>query len=168
MNLIGAAISHARTTLAVLVLILIAGTIAYIDIPKESDPDINIPIIYVSMTHEGISPEDAERLLLRPMEQELKVIEGTKEMRSTAYEGGAFVLLEFDAGFDADTALNDVRERVDIAKSELPDETDEPVVTEVNLSLFPVLVVTLSGPVPERTLVRLARELRDQVESVPS
>ena len=117
MNLIDAAIARARTTIAVLVLILIAGTVAYIDIPKESDPDINIPTIYVSLVHEGISPEDSERLLLRPMEQELKSIEGVKEMRSTAYEGGGFVLLEFDAGFNADKALDDVREKVDIAKS---------------------------------------------------
>ncbi|WP_430437205.1 efflux RND transporter permease subunit [Oceanibaculum nanhaiense] len=168
MNLIDAAIARARTTIAVLVLILIAGTVAYIDIPKESDPDINIPTIYVSLVHEGISPEDSERLLLRPMEQELKSIEGVKEMRSTAYEGGGFVLLEFDAGFNADKALDDVREKVDIAKSELPTETEEPSITEVNFSLFPVLVVTLSGPVPERTLVRLARELRDEIEGIPS
>ena len=168
MSLIDAAIARARTTIAVLVLILIAGTVAYIDIPKESDPDINIPIIYVSLTHEGISPEDAERLLLRPMEQELKSIEGVKEMRATAYEGGGFVLMEFDAGFNADDALGDVREKVDIAKSELPSETEEPIITEVNFSLFPVLVVTLSGPVPERTLVRLARELRDEIEGIPS
>lgn len=168
MSLIDAAIARARTTIAVLVLILIAGTVAYIDIPKESDPDINIPIIYVSLTHEGISPEDSERLLLRPMEQELKSIEGVKEMRATAYEGGGFVLMEFDAGFDADDALDDVREKVDIAKSELPAETEEPTITEVNISLFPVLVVTLSGPVPERTLVRLARELRDEIEGIPS
>src|SRR5690606_3071147 len=81
---------------------------------------------------------------------------------------GAFVLMEFDAGFNADDALDDVREKVDIAKSDLPSETEEPIITEVNFSLFPVLVVTLSGPVPERTLVRLARELRDEVEGIPS
>ena len=168
MSLIDAALARSRTVLASLALLLATGLAAYIAIPKESDPDINIPIIYVSMSHEGISPEDAERLLIRPMETELQGIEGVKEMRSTAFLGGANVLMEFDAGFDADTALADVREKVDLAKTELPDHTDEPTVNEVNLSLFPVLVVTLGGDVPERTLLRLARDLSDSIEAIPS
>ncbi|MCY4499669.1 MAG: efflux RND transporter permease subunit, partial [Rhodospirillaceae bacterium] len=166
-GLIDAALHHSRTVLLALVLILITGTVAYITIPKESNPDVNIPIIYVSMTHEGISPEDAERLLVRPMEKELQSIEGVKEMRSNASEGHASVLLEFEAGFDADAALQDVRENVDIAKGELPEDTDEPVVNEVNAGLFPVLVVALSGDVPERTLLKLARHLRDELEGLP-
>ena len=166
MTLIDAALSRSRTVLATLVLVLLAGTIAYMEVPKESDPDINIPIIYVSMHHDGISPEDAERLLIRPMEIELRTIEGVKEMRSSGYESGAYVLLEFEAGFDADQALIDVREKVDQAKPELPDETDEPTVSEVNFSLFPVVVVILSGDVPERTLMRLARDLRDEIEGI--
>lgn len=167
MNIIESALGRARTVIALLVFILIAGTVAYVSIPKEADPDVNIPIIYVSLHHEGISPEDAERLLVRPVEKEVRTIEGVKEMRSTAYEGGANVLLEFEAGFDADSALNDVRERVDLAKPELPEDTDEPSVHEVNLSLFPVLVVTLSGDVPERTLLKIARNLKDDVEALP-
>jgi len=165
-GIIRAAFSRPRTVLLLLVLILITGTVAYITIPKESDPDIDIPIIYVSMSHEGISPGDAERLLIRPMEQELKGIDGVKEVTSTAYEGGANVTLEFDAGFDPDVAIDDVRAKVDLAKPELPDDSDEPSVHEVNLSLFPVLVVTLSGPVPERTLLALARDLQDEIEGI--
>ena len=166
MSIIDAALSRSRTVLSLLSFILIAGFLAYQAIPKESDPDINIPIIYVSLHHEGISPEDAERLLVRPIEQELRSIEGTKEMRSSAYQGGANVLLEFEAGFDADEALQDVREKVDLAKPDLPDDTDEPTVNEVNLSLFPVLNITLSGPVGERILLKLARDLQDEVEAV--
>ena len=166
MSLIDLAIARGRMVLATLALILVAGTIAYLNIPKESDPDINIPIIYVSLTHEGISPEDAERLLIRPMESELKSIEGVKEMRSTAFLGGANVLLEFEAGFNPDVAIADVREKVDLAKSKLPTDTKEPKVHEVNLSLFPVLVITLGGDVPERTLLKLARDLRDKVKTV--
>jgi multidrug efflux pump len=165
--LIDATLSRPRTIISLLVLILIAGTVSYMNIPKESDPDIDIPIIYVSMSHEGISPDDAERLLIRPMEQELKSIEGVKEMTSTAVEGNASIVLEFDAGFDSDAALTDVREKVDIAKSELPADTDEPTVNEVNVALFPVLVVTLYGDVAERLLVKTARDLRDHLESLP-
>ncbi len=145
-----------------------AGLWSHITIPKESSPDVNIPIMYVLMTHQGISPEDAERMLIRPMERELRSIEGVKEMRATAYEGGANIILEFDAGFDADKALSDVRAKVDIAKADLPNETDEPSIHEVNVSLFPVLVVTLSGAVPERTLLKIARELKNEIEAIPA
>ena len=166
-KIIDAAVDHSRTVLSLLVLTLIAGTVAFITIPKESDPDVDIPILYVSMTHDGISPEDAERLLVRPMEQELRSIEGIKEMRSTASEGHASVLMEFDAGFDADQAMIDVREKVDLVKPELPADTDEPKVNEVNVSLFPVVIVTLSGDVPERSLLKLARDLQDELEGLP-
>jgi len=168
MALIETAFARSRTVLAALFLVLVAGTIAFVEIPKEAEPDINIPIIYVSMVHEGISPEDAERLLIRPMEIELRSIEGVKEMRSKGYEGGAYVLLEFEAGFDADAALQDVRDKVDQGKPELPEDTEEPAVSEVNFSLFPVVVVTLAGDVPERTLLRLARDLRDRIETIPA
>ena len=165
-GLIDSALARSRTIISALVLILVAGTIAYVEIPKESDPDINIPIIYVVMEHEGISPEDAERLLIRPMEQELRVIEGVKEMRSNGREGSGSVTLEFEAGFDADAAMDDMREKSDIAKSELPGETEEPELNEINLGLFPVILVALSGDVPERTLLKLARELEDAIEGI--
>ena len=165
-GIIDAAISHARTVLSLLVLILVAGSLAYLSIPKEAEPDINIPIIYVNTAHEGISAEDAERLLVKPVEQELRSIEGVKEMRSTAYQGGGNVVLEFDAGFDPDIAMRDVRDKVDLAKPELPDDAEEPTVHEINVSLFPVLVVTLSGDVPQRSLLALARHLRDEIEGI--
>ena len=105
---IDTSLSRARLVVAALIFILLAGWIAWRDIPKESEPDVRIPIIFVRMTHEGISPEDAERLLVRPMEQELRSIEGIKEMRSTAYEGAAVTVLEFDAGFDSEKALSEI------------------------------------------------------------
>ena len=167
MSLIDAGLNRSRTVLATLVLLLVAGAFSFVAIPKEAEPDVNIPIIYVSMHHEGISPEDAERLLVRPMEAEMRSIEGIKELRATSYLGGGNVVLEFEAGFNPDAAIDDVREKVDLVRPDLPDDTDEPTVNEVNLSLFPVLVVTLSGDVPERTLMRLARDLQDSVEAIP-
>ncbi|MGB1299585.1 MAG: efflux RND transporter permease subunit, partial [Psychrobium sp.] len=159
--LINAAVDRTRTTMMILVFLFISGLIAFNTIPKESQPDVAIPIIYVSMTYDGISPEDGERLLVRPMEKELKSIEGIKEMRAVSGEGHASVTLEFDAGFDADQALLDVREKVDAAKSKLPAETDEPQIHEVNVALFPVLSLALSGDVPERVVRRIARDLKD-------
>ncbi len=165
--LIDAAFDRSRTVLLLLVFLVIAGALAYRAIPKESEPDVPIPIVYVSMNHDGISPSDAERLLVRPMEKRLQTITGVKKMSGTASEGHASVLLEFDAGFDGDQAIADVREQVDVAKSELPDATDEPSVNEVNVSLFPVLNVSLSGPLPERALGTIARQLKDRLEALP-
>jgi multidrug efflux pump len=166
-NPVDYAISHARLTIATLLFLLVAGFSAYLAIPKEAEPDVAIPIIYVNVTQRGISPEDAERLILRPLETQLKTVENVKEMRSAAFEGGGYVLLEFEAGFDSDVALADVRAKVDDAKSDLPRDADEPHIQEVNLSLFPVLVVALGGDVPERTLLRLARQAETAIEQIP-
>ena len=165
--LISAAMDRSRTTLLTFLFLLLGGMAAYQSIPKESNPDVTIPMIYVSMTLDGISPEDAERLLVRPMEQELRALEGIKEMRSTSAEGHASVMLEFDAGFDPDKALQDVREKVDTARSKLPQEADEPRVHEINVSLFPVLSIGLSGPLSERELITIARRLQDAIEAIP-
>ena len=167
MNLVERAIRNARLTISVLVFLMVSGTLAYISIPKEAEPDIQIPILYVSMSYEGISPEDSERLLLRPMETALKSIQGIKQMTSTAYQGGGNVLLEFQAGANLEKALTDVRNKVDDARRDLPSDADEPTVNEVNLSEFPVLVVTLSGDVSERVLTATAKELRDRIEEIP-
>ena len=164
---VDAALARKRTVVLLFLVIILSGSVAYVTIPKESEPDIAIPIIYVSMSHEGISPEDAERLLVRPMEQELQSIEGIKTVTSTASEGHASVMLEFFAGFDSARALDDVREKVDTAKSELPEATEEPTVNEINVALFPVLTVSLSGPIPERSLVGLARDLKQRIEALP-
>ncbi|CAK2477349.1 multidrug efflux pump [Vibrio crassostreae] len=165
-SIIDAALSRARTMLSLLALILVAGVITYITIPKESSPDITIPIIYVSVGHQGISPTDAERLLVRPIEQELRSIEGVKEMTATAAEGHASVVLEFNVGVDLTKAMADVRDAVDLAKPKLPEDSDEPTVNEVTLaSEQPVLSVVLFGTVPERTIVQIAREVGDKLES---
>ncbi|GED21281.1 efflux RND transporter permease subunit [Halomonas halmophila] len=167
LTLISAALDRSRTTLMLLLALLLAGLAAWQAVPKEANPDIAIPVIYVSMSLEGVSPEDAERLLVRPMEQELSSIEGLRKLTAQASEGHASLNLEFDPGFDPDQALTDVREKVDIAKAELPDEADEPRVVEVNVGLFPVLSIGLSGPVEESRRVSIARRLQERIEAIP-
>ena len=168
MNIIDFALSHARVFVGVLVFLIVAGAVTYINIPKEAAPDVNIPIVYISLNQNGISPEDSERLLVKPIEDEVKTVEGIKEIRSTAYSGGGNVLLEFDAGFDADKAMEDIREKVDRAKGDLPSDADEPTVNEVNISTFPILLISLVGNLPDRTLQDLAVILQDEIETIPS
>jgi len=164
-GIIEGALSRKRVVLMLLAFLLTAGLSAYINIPKEAEPDVPIPIIYVSVRHEGISPEDAERLLLRPLEQELRGIEGIKEMKSTASSDYASIVLEFYVGIDIKDALTNVREQVNQAKGKLPQEGDEPIVKQVTLATEnPALTILLSGSAPERAMVTLARTLRDNIE----
>ena len=164
--LIDAAFSRGRVVILGLVMILLVGAYAYVGIPKESSPEIPIPTLYVSTTLEGISPEDSERLLVEPLETELSAITGLKQITSNGAEGHASVQLEFEPGFDSDEALDKVREGVDRAKSDLPEDATDPVVTEINTALFPILTAILSGPVPERTLNRISEELKDAIEGL--
>ncbi|MDF3381902.1 MULTISPECIES: efflux RND transporter permease subunit [unclassified Sulfitobacter] len=165
-TLIDAAFSRARVVILSLVMILAVGAYAYVGIPKESSPEIPIPTLYVSTSLEGISPEDSERLLVEPLETELSAITGLKQITSNGAEGHASVQLEFEPGFDSDEALDKVREGVDRAKSDLPEDATDPVVTEINTALFPILTAILSGPVPERTLNSISEELKDAIEGL--
>jgi multidrug efflux pump len=154
--------------MALIAVVLIAGGIAYMKIPKEAQPDIPIPQLLVQVSYPGVSPEDSARLLVKPLETALNSVEGIKTMTSRAYQGMAIILLEFDVNFDKRKALEDVRAQVDEARSRLPQAADPPVVREFNVSLFPVITVALSGNVPERTLHRLARDLSDDIKTIPS
>ncbi len=168
MQALAAILGHTRTVLTLLVAMVIAGTIAYVSLPKEANPDIDVPVFYVSVTQNGISPEDSERLLVRPLENQLRGLDGLKEISGIASEGHAGIVLEFNIDFDKDAALADVRAKVDQARAELPADADEPQVFETNFSLLPTIVVTLSGNVPERTLLRHARRLQDAIEGIPT
>jgi len=165
-TIIEGVLSRSRTMVMVFILLITSGLVSYINIPKESEPDIDIPYIYVSMSHDGISPEDAERMLVRPMENQLKSIDGIKEMTSRSSEGHASVTLEFIAGFDSSKALDDVQEKVTSVKAELPDDTEEPTINQITMAdQNPVITISISGELPERALVQLARDLSDKLES---
>ncbi|MEL6473279.1 MAG: efflux RND transporter permease subunit [Pseudomonadota bacterium] len=165
-GLIDGAINLSRMVLAILVVALIAGTATYRTLPKEADPDVPIPFVGVTVPLEGASPEDVERLIVRPIESEVQGIEGLKQIDSFALEGAGQVILEFEVTFDQDQAVQDVREKVDLAKRDFPEEALEPVITEINAALFPILVINIYGEAPERGLYRLARELQDEVEGL--
>ncbi len=163
---LAAILSRPRAVLSMLVVMLVAGIWSFIDIPKEADPDIQIPVVYISITLPGISPEDSERLLVKPVEEKLRGLDGIKEMTGIASESHGGVLVQFETDVDIDQAIMDVREKVDLAKAELPEDAKEPTINEINFSLQPTIVVALSGTVPERTLFKHARELQDALEGI--
>lgn len=142
------------------------GYFAYLSIPKEDSPDVKIPMIYIVIIHQGISPEDSQKLLLKPMELVLRSVSGVKELKSYAYEGSGVIIVKFNAGFDSNKALNDIRAKVNDAEHNLPKDTNKPIIQEINLSLMPVLNVILTGDMPEETLIAIARKLKDKVEGI--
>ncbi|MGL4413542.1 efflux RND transporter permease subunit [Roseinatronobacter monicus] len=165
-GLISAAFSRMRTMLLLLVLTLLAGGYSYVTIPKEATPEIDIPVFIVNVSYSGISPEDSARLLIEPLERQFQGLAGLREMRADAGEGFARMTLEFTPGFDQQAALQSVRDEADNAQPTLPSGAEPPVVNEVDMSLFPILTVALSGDVPERELIAMARGLQDRVEGL--
>ncbi len=165
-GLVDWAVARSRMILAMVVLSIAAGFAAYIGLPKEGSPDIDVPVLYVSVPLPGVSAADSERLLVKPLETELRSLVGLDEMTGIASEGHAGVLMKFDFGWDKAATLAEVRDKVDRAKAEMPEEVKEPEVIEVNLSAFPIIVVTLSGDLPERTLLRVAKDLQRELESI--
>ncbi|MFY0665620.1 MAG: efflux RND transporter permease subunit [Natronospirillum sp.] len=165
-GIINASLDRVRTVLLLFALITIAGIVAFRSIPQEAQPDITVPFVYISLGLEGISPQDADRLLVNPITKQIKSLEGLKEYSSVATEGHASVTLEFDSSVDIDKALDDVRRQVDRAKNDLPADADEPSVNEINLALFPVINVNLFGDLDDRVLYAVADALQSQIESL--
>nr|WP_226898409.1 efflux RND transporter permease subunit [Mangrovicoccus algicola] len=150
---------------AFIALSLAAGAYCYVTLPKEGEPDIEIPMLFVSVPFPGISAADSEKLLVRPMETELSDIDGLKSMQGTAAENYAGVALEFEFGWDKTAVMADVRDAMSNASADFPDGAEQYSINEINFSEFPILVVSLTGQVPERTLIRLAKGLQDRLES---
>ena len=166
-TIIDAAFSRGRVVLMALVMILGVGAISYVAIPKEANPEVPLPLVYVSTGLEGISPADAERLLVEPMETEFGAIAGLEKMESHASEGLASVQLEFTPGGDIDEALRKVREAADRVEGNLPEDARDLTITEINTGLFPIITAIISGPVPERTLNDLAEDAQETIEGLP-
>ncbi|WP_082005585.1 efflux RND transporter permease subunit [Halocynthiibacter namhaensis] len=160
------AADHARMVIAFILMSLTAGTMAYVSLPKEGEPDIDIPALFVSVPFPGISAEDAEKLLVQPMETELSDLDGLKDISGTAAENYAGVALEFEFGWDKTKIIADVRDRMGRVEANFPAGAETYTINEINFSEFPILIVNLTGNVPERTLLRVVKDLQDAVEGL--
>ncbi len=156
-----------RVVLTIMVIMLGAGTAAYLSLPKESFPAIDVPYLYVSITQTGVSPRDAENLLAKPAEEELANLPNLVNISSTSTTGHASVFLEFDINADKDQALADTRARMDAIKAKLPEDAKDPSVHEVDLVGMPIISVAVYGSAPEKELVRRAEQLQDRIEAIP-
>ena len=162
------AASRARMVIAFIIISLVIGGYSYVNLPKEGEPDIDIPMLFVSTQFPGISAEDSENLLIKPIEAEMVDLDGLDKMTATAAENYAGVLLEFEFGWDKSATIADVRDAMNTAQAKFPDGAEQYTIAEINFSEFPIVIISLTGSVPERTMARIAKDLQDDIEALDS
>jgi len=169
MNFLRFIVNHTRATLSIMLLILVSGAMSRVSMPVEMNPNVTLPVVMIMVRHDGISPEDGARLLIRPIEKELKTLDGIEEIKATARESVVIITAEFEVGEDIKSKVADVREAVDRAKAEFPLDTKEPIVNELSPSPEPTIIVTFSGEkVTERELYAAAKHYQRQLEMLPN
>lgn len=168
MKFLNLVVDHSRATLAIMLLILVAGAGSRLSMPVEMNPNVTLPVVMIMVRHDGISPEDGARLLVRPIEKELKTLDGLDEIKSTARESVVVITAEFEVANNIKETLAEVREAVNRAKAKFPQETKEPIVNELSPSPEPTIVVTFSGDnVAERELFKAAKFFQRELEMLP-
>ncbi|HPR63739.1 MAG TPA: efflux RND transporter permease subunit [Thermoanaerobaculia bacterium] len=167
MKITDLAIKNRTTTFVLTLSIMLLGWISYVSLPREASPDIQIPFVLVQTFYSGVSPEDIESLITNKIETELQGIDKVKEIRSASQEGFSSISVEFEPNIDLDTALQKVRDGVNRAKPELPQDVDDPIVLEINFSTFPIMVVNMTAPISIDQLKDIGEDLSDLIETVP-
>lgn len=148
-------------------LLILFGLYSYRTMPKESFPEIVFPLIYVQTPYPGNTPADIENLITRPLEKEIKSVDGIKKLSSESIQDVSVITVEFNIDVDTERALQDVKDAVDRAKSELPsDLDDDPQVMDIDLSRIPILNINLSGEYSIDDLVDYSEKLQDEIEEL--
>ena len=166
MKICDIAIERRTTVFVLLALIIVLGIYSYIVLPRESEPEIIIPVALVTVTYQGVSPEDMETLVTIPIERKLTGISGVKQIVSTSNEGMSTIVVEFDADVDVNNAIQKVKDKIDLARSDLPEDADEPIVRDVNMGEAPIIFVNLTGSIGLIELSKIAELLKDKIETV--
>ena len=162
-------VDRKRTAIALLIVLIFAGIFGRVNIPIENEPEIVVPVVYVGVGLTGISPQDSERLLLKPIEEEIRAIEGIDKLQGFAFENYAAAVIQFEAAETMKKSLDKVRDAINDAKVKFPDDAKEPVVSEVSFEDQPTVIVSIDSPTAsERYLLNLAQELKIEIELIPS
>ncbi len=167
MKLIHFSLAHKPSIFVLVFIFIIMGLISYSTLPRESAPSITIPIVLVSTPYFGVAPADIETLVTQPIERKIKEITDIKEIRSTSSEGISTIEVEFNPDIDIDEALQKVRDKVDLAKSELPEDAEDPIINEINFSEFPIMLVNIAGDYDLVKLKEIGEDFEDKFETIP-
>lgn len=168
MKITNKAIEYRTSIVIVTILLTLGGLISYGTISKESFPSIEFPNVIITTVYPGASPDDIESLITQHIEREVQGVNGIKEIRSTSTEGVSSIIVEFNPDVSIDDALQKVRDRVDIAKPDLPTDAEEPLINEIDLQEIPVMTINLTADYPLTRLKDVADDLADELESIPS
>jgi len=161
------ALKNRLSTFVLIFIVIITGFYSYVKLPKEAAPDITIPYIIISTAYFGVSPDDMENLVTNVIERELKTLDDVEEITSTSQESFSLISVEFVAGTDIDLSLQKVRDKVDLAKPDLPRDAEDPVISELNFTDWPIMIVNVSGKMDLVGLKKIAEDLEDAIETVP-
>ncbi len=161
------AVDNKTAVYILMVLIVIFGWSSYTALPREAAPDVKIPLIIVATPYIGVSPVDIEGLITQPLERELKGLKDVKQITSVSKEGLSTIQVEFNTGIDIDEGLRRVRDKVNSARSQLPNDILDPVISEINISEFPIMYINVSGQVGLARLKKIADDLKDDIEAIP-
>ncbi|MEI6972769.1 MAG: efflux RND transporter permease subunit, partial [bacterium] len=156
------------TIFALAAIVSVAGPVAYFRLmPREGAPDVTIPYVFVTALYEGVAPEETENLITIPLEKKLAGLENIKKMNSTSAEGVSSIIIEFTPKENIDDAVQKVKDKIDMAKPDLPRDLDQPVVQGLNFSTdIPVLRFAISGDSDLERLKKVAEDLQDDIENV--
>jgi multidrug efflux pump subunit AcrB len=168
MKITDLAVRYRTTVLVLTLLLIVGGIVSYVTIPKEAQPSIEIPNIVVTTVYPGASPDDVESIVTQPIEREVQNINGIDVIESTSNEGVSTVIIEFTPNVAMDDAYQKVRDKVDIAKTDLPDDVEEPIVSEIDLSELPIMTINLGADYSLARLKEVAEDLQDEIEGIPS
>ncbi|HFE64817.1 MAG TPA: efflux RND transporter permease subunit, partial [Caldithrix sp.] len=160
-------LSNKTSIFVLLFIVVIAGFVAYVNLPVESFPQIKQPVVFVSVPYIGVSPSDMETLVAQPIENKLKEISKIKKMTSTSREGFSNIVAEFESDIDIDEAVRKVREKVDQAKPDMPDDIEDPIVQEINFENIPIMLVSITGQQSLVRLKKIAENLQDEFKQIP-
>ncbi|MFP4104465.1 MAG: efflux RND transporter permease subunit [Phycisphaerae bacterium] len=166
MFITNAAVKNRVVIFVLMFAIIIFGLVSYLTLPRESRPDIPTPWVLVTTVYEGVSPEDIKDSVTIPLEQELASLKGLKEMTSTSSEGVSVVKLEFDPDIRVEDALQYVRDKVSQARGEIPAEAEEPIIKEINIADFPIMIVNVYGDISPVRMKTIADDLSDEFEAI--
>lgn len=161
------AIKNAITVFILIFIVFVIGIQSYMNLPREGAPDIQIPIVVVSVPYFGVASKDIETLVTVPIEKKLKELSDVKEISSTSAESASAITIEFEPDVNIDDALQKVRDKIDLAKPDLPKDAEEPVIIEINFSDFPIMFISMAGDIGVNALKAVGETIEDDIESIP-